>query len=211
MSDPSTSTRKATDIGRGRIGATYAKAFLGVAENSGRPEELLKELQGLVAQVIDRFPDFDRTLSSPRLSVEEKQAMIDRVFGGRVSDEMLRFLHVVSQHGRIDCLREIAESAVEQYQAARGMVTVNVITAAPINNDLQQRIRQALSDKLGRQVELKVSVDADILGGLVVRIGDTVFDGSIANQLQQLRTEAVERTYEQLRQSAEQLAGELSL
>jgi F-type H+-transporting ATPase subunit delta len=209
MSDPSTSTKKAFDIGRGRIGATYAKAFLAVAEKSGRPEELLKELQGLVEQVIERFPDFDRTLSSPRVSVEE--IMIDRVFAGRVSDELLKFLHVVSQHGRIDCLREIAESAVEQFQVARGMVTVSVITAAPINNDLQQRIRQALSDKLHRQVELKVSVDADILGGLIVRVGDTVFDGSIANQLQQLRTDAVERTYEQLRQSAEQLAGELSL
>src|SRR5262245_14733657 len=180
MSDPPTNG-KPTDIGRGRIGTTYAKAFLGVAENSGRAEPLVQEFNELVTQVLERFPEFDRTLSSPRVSVEEKQVLLDRVLGGRVSDELLRFLQVVGQHGRLDCLREIRQAAIELFQTSRGIVTVHVTAAAPLGAELQQRIREALNQKLGRSVELKVHFDPEILGGIVVRVGDTVFDGSIAN------------------------------
>ena len=202
--------RPSVDIAKARVGATYARALLGVAQGSERPEELVRELDELVTQVLRKFSDFQQILASPRITAEQRRGIIERVLGGRVSDPMMRFLLVVSEHGRMDCLEEIRQVALEEFEASRGGVTVQVITAAPLNDEQRRRIREVLSQKVGRRVELQDRCDPDILGGLVVRVGDTVFDGSVANQLRRLRADAVERTLERLRQSADQLAGELS-
>jgi F-type H+-transporting ATPase subunit delta len=199
------------NIGQDRIGTIYARAFLGMAENAGKAEPLVQELNDLLQQVIEPHPELDRTLSSPRINVAEKRQLVDRILGGRVSDELVRFLYVVAEHGRMNCLREIRHAVWDQFQASRGTVRVQVTTAEPIANQLRDNIRETLAQKLGRNVELSVHVDPELVGGLMVRVGDTVFDGSIANQLRQLRVAAVERTYEQLRQNSHQLAGDLSL
>src|SRR5262245_33941555 len=100
MSSADTSPRE-TNIGKGRIGTIYAKAFLGVAEPTGRVAELVQELEDFVTHVLCRFQRFDDVLSSPRLSPEEKQNLLDRTLGPKTSSELLRFLKVVCQHGRM--------------------------------------------------------------------------------------------------------------
>ncbi|HZL87092.1 MAG TPA: ATP synthase F1 subunit delta [Pirellulaceae bacterium] len=204
MADASQSTT--IDPRRQQIGAVYAKALLGAAEKAGQTDAVVEELQSLIVDVLDKLPQLQAALSSPRIGHEEKAALIDRAFSGRMSDVLLRFLKVLSQHGRLDCLRAIAAAAQKQLNELQGRVEVWVTTAAPLSNPLRELIVKRLSALLGQEVVLKAQLDAEMVGGLVVRIGDTVFDGSVSSRLVQMRQAAVDKAATRFRQSLERFA-----
>ena len=202
-----TSDNKPTvDIGRQQVGAVYAKALLGTAEKQEATDHVISELEAVVSELLERFPRFDETLSSPRLSADEKSRMIDSVLGPRVSELLSRFLKVVCAHGRLDCLREISLEARRQVNDRRGVKQVQVVTAAPVGDDLVGQISERLRQLLGCEVQLQQSVDEGLIGGLVIRIGDKVYDGSVANQLNQVRAEALDKTTQQMRSVADRFA-----
>jgi F-type H+-transporting ATPase subunit delta len=204
MADASKSTT--IDPRRQQIGAVYAKALLGAAEKAGQTDAVAEELQSLVTDVLDKLPQLQAALASPRIGHEEKVTLIDRAFAGRMSDVLLNFLKVLSRHGRLDCLGAIAEAAQKQLNELKGRVEVWVTTAAPLSNPLREQIVTRLSALLGQEVVLKTKLDPEMLGGLVVRIGDTVFDGSVSARLVQMRQAAVEKTAARFRQSLEKFA-----
>jgi F-type H+-transporting ATPase subunit delta len=201
-----TSKRTTIDPRRQQIGAVYAKALLGAAEKAGQTDAVVEELDSLVADVLDKLPSFQAALASPRIGHEEKVALLDRAFAGRMLPVLLNFLKVLSRHGRLDCLRAIAEAAQKLLNELRGRVEVWVTTAAPLSKPLRDQIVTRLSALLGQDVVLKTKLDPEMLGGLVVRIGDTVFDGSVSARLIQMRQSAVEKTAARFRQSLERFA-----
>ncbi len=205
MANDANQHRKA-DIGRQQVGSVYAKALLGATENAGVTDQVLMEFDGLIRDVLDRFGALEATLSSPRVPVREKTSLFNRLFGARLSELLLTFLKVTCAHGRLDCLREISEEARRQLQQKRGLVEVRVTTAQPIAASLVEQISRELGTLLGRNVLLRQGTDSALIGGMVVRVGDTVYDASVATGLNQLRTEALEKTVEQMRRRAEQFA-----
>jgi F-type H+-transporting ATPase subunit delta len=194
------------DTARQRVGTVYAKALLGAAEKAGQTDGVLAELESLVADVLEKLPDFDEALRTPRIAHEEKVRMLDRVFGGKMSPLLLNFLKVVSQHERLDCLRAIERAARTLYNQLRHRVEVLVESATPISNQLQYTIASRLKQVLGRDVVLSTDVNADLLGGLVVRVGDTVYDGSLAGKLKQMQAVTLEKTTETIRESLERFS-----
>ncbi|MEZ6101380.1 MAG: ATP synthase F1 subunit delta [Pirellulaceae bacterium] len=194
------------DIGRQQIGAVYATAFLGAAAKSVGEQAGMEELDTLVREVLNRLPDFAATLASPRIPANVKVGLIDRALAGRASDCLLNFLKVLAGHGRLDCLRHIARAVRAQYNVAHGIVDVYVTTAEPINNQLAQRIAERLQQVLKRQVELHQRVDDTIIGGLVVRVGDTVYDASVANQLEALRKDTLDNAVQTMHDEAHRFA-----
>ena len=199
--------RKTTiDPRRQQIGAVYAKALLGAAEKAGQTDAVVEELDSLIADVLDKLPSLHAALASPRIGHEEKVSILDRAFAGRMTPVLLNFLKVLSRHGRLDCLRAIAEEAQKQLNGLRGRVEVSVTTAAPLSNPLREQIVTRLAALLGQEIVLRTTLDPEMLGGLVVRIGDTVFDGSVSARLIQMRDAAVEKTAARFRQSLERFA-----
>lgn len=194
--------RESLDSGRQQVGAVYAKALLGAAEKAGQAEAVVEELTGLVDELFPRVPRLELLLRTPRLSHEERLPILERAFAGRISPLTLTFLKVLSKHGRLDCLRAVARAARQQLDALRGRVEVLVQTACPLSNPLRERIAARLTELLGRQVVLKTEVDEELLGGLVVRVGDTVYDGSLASQLKRMEQVTLEHTRQVLRQEA---------
>jgi len=128
------------------------------------------------------------------ISREEIAAVLDRVLGGRISPLMLNFLKVLSRHGRLDCLRVIHRRAHALYDILQNRVRVRLTTAAPLSTELASRIRIALRGKLEGEPVLELQSDPKLIGGAVLRLGDTVYDGSIANQLQILRQQMMDRS-----------------
>ena len=189
----------AYDVGKQQVGAVYAKALLGALEKTGDAPAVLDEFGALVADVLDRFPDLDATLSSPRVAPKDKIRILDNILGKRMSEQLLTFLKVVSGRGRLDCLREICQAARNQYDRAMGRIEVGVKTASPIDRSTESLVKNVMRGVLKSEVMLKTSVDADLIGGMVVRVGDKVFDGSVANGLARLREETIEKTYQELR------------
>ncbi len=113
-------------------------------------------------------------------------------FASQMTPLFLNFLKVVARHGRLDCLRQIRTSANRQYSELLGRVEVTVKTATPLSGPLRGQIEQRLVAALGKPVDLQCTVDPELLGGLQVRVGDTVFDGSLDNRLDKMQAETAQ-------------------
>ena len=199
-------THDQIDAGRQQVGTVYAKALLGAAEKAGQADSVVEELESLVSDVLNRSPQLDALLKSARLSHEERVPLIDKAFGGRMSPTLLTFLKVLSKHGRLDSLRAIAKAARKQLNAMRGRVEVTVETAYPLSGSLEGRIVGRLSELLGKQVILKSRVNESLIGGLVVRVGDTVYDASVAAKLKRMEQITLDHTKQTIRESLERFA-----
>jgi F-type H+-transporting ATPase subunit delta len=196
----------AHDAGRQHLGSVYAKALLGAAEKAGQAETVVAELESLVSDVLDKLPQLDEALQSPRLAHEERLPILERAFGGRMSATTLTFLKVLSKHGRLDCLRAIARAARQQLNTLQKRVEVIVETAHPLSNPLRDRIVGRLTELLGQQVMLTTAINEDLLGGLVVRVGDTVYDASLAARLKRMQEVTLDHTKQTLRESLSRFA-----
>jgi F-type H+-transporting ATPase subunit delta len=191
------------DTDQQHAGDVYAKALLGAAAKAGQTQEVVEELDALVSEVFETLPKLEAALTSPRVSLDAKFRLLDRAFGRALSELMLRFLKVVCRHRRSDCLRSINRAVHEQYHEFLGCVDVQVRTAQSLSMDQRAAISARLETMLAKRVNLIESVDPKLIGGLVVRVGDTVYDGSVANQLVQLRRDAVEKTIQTIKEALE--------
>lgn len=194
------------DTGQQYLGSVYAKALLGASETAGETEAVLEGLQSLVDDVLEQAPGLEATLVSPRVPLEAKESMLQNAFGSRTAPTLLTFLKVLCRRGRFDCLRAILRAARQQYNEMRGRVEVQVTSADALSvGDLETTTNQ-LRAALGRDVDVQVNIVPDLIGGLVIRVGDTVYDGSVANRLKQLRNNMIAHSTQQIRGDLERFA-----
>jgi len=189
-----TAARIEADVSLEHIADVYAQAFLEVAESARQTQALLAEFDSFMSDVLDQYPKFEAVISSTMISHEEIAGVLDRVLGGRISPLLLNFLKVASRHGRLDCLRAIHRCVHALYDVLQNRVRVRLTTATPLSTELASRIRIALRAKLEGEPVLELVTDPELIGGAVLRLGDTVYDGSIANQLQILRQQMMDRS-----------------
>ena len=186
------------DISVEHIANVYAKALLGAADTAGVMVTVLEELDALIRQVLDRYPKFEAVLASGLVSAEEKAQLIDRVFKTKFSTTMVHFLKVAASRGRLDCLRAIQRQTQEQYDRQRGRVRVDLTTAAPVDSAVTRRLADSLQPLVGGEPIVSHRVDPELIGGMVVRVGDTVYDGSVANQLKNIRQQMIDRSVHEI-------------
>ncbi|MCH2121780.1 MAG: ATP synthase F1 subunit delta [Planctomycetota bacterium] len=199
----------AYDTERQYIGTVYAKGLLGAAEKANQVTQVVDELESIVVDVLPQLPKLKLLLESPRVPMEVKEKVLNQSFSAG-SSVLLTFLKVVCRHGRFDCLRVISRTATALLQEQTGVVEVRVTTAELVPESMHEELKTKLGQILEKQVVIRTETDADILGGLVVRVGDTVFDGSVANQLSQIRRTAVDQAMQQIRQSLDRFAVDAS-
>jgi F-type H+-transporting ATPase subunit delta len=181
------------DPHRQHVGTVYAKGLVGAAQAAGTTPAVLAELDRLIDDVVVQVPDFERLLGSPRIRLSEKVRILDRLFAPAMNPLLLNFLKVVARHGRTDCLPEIRSAARKCWNELRGRVEVRITAATALDTQARGEVEGHLTRALGRPVELLVTVDPELLGGMVIRIGDTVYDGSLDHQLQRLQADALGR------------------
>ena len=204
MSD--TASGQEVNIDKQRLGEVYAAALLAASEPKQQSDAVLEELDGIVDEIFSRSPEFESTLSSPRVSIGEKETMLDRVFSASVSELLLTFLKVVGKHGRLDCLRHIRTAARQKLNEMRNRVAVQVTTASALSDDQRHTIQDQLQRKMSCDVDLDCRIDESILGGIVIRVGDTVFDSSVSNRLDKIKEQTLPKTYAQLREAIDRFA-----
>jgi F-type H+-transporting ATPase subunit delta len=189
-----------------QLGKVYAEALLGAAQKAGNAEAVLAELNSLVRDVLQKLPQFDAVLQLPKVSHEEKARLLDNAFQGKMSVVLLNFLKVLTRRGRFSALRAIERAAQKLHHERTGRTEVQVRTAEPLSPDMYARVMDRLRQSLGREPVLHVEVDPDLIGGVVIRIGDTVYDGSVAHQLVRLRDETAAKIAREIRQSSARFA-----
>lgn len=188
---------KAVNVGAQRVAAVYAKALLGAAESKGQTDAVVSELQS-VAAALSAYPQFESVLSSALVSHEEKVQILDRTFAGKVSPLVRDFLKVLSHRGRLDVTRAVADQLQQLYNELRGRVPVQVLTATPLDSSQAQTLEASLRRILGGEPQMQPAVDPSLIGGVVLRVGDTVYDGSVARQLQQVREQMINRSVHEI-------------
>ena len=202
MTKPAVNTETAQDVdldvGALKIGAVYAKALLGAAEASGQTDNVAAEVDSLVTDVLDRFPQLEAVLASGIISPADKQEVLDKTLGKQASPLLLNFLKVVARHGRLDTLRAIRQSLHEQIDHLRSRVRVRVTTASPVDGDVAGRIADLVRNVLKQEPVLETTVDPDVIGGVVLRVGDMVYDASVATQLAQIREQMINRSVHEI-------------
>ncbi|MBX7165684.1 MAG: ATP synthase F1 subunit delta [Pirellulales bacterium] len=181
-----------------QVGLVYARGLLNAAQAAGQLDAIVVEFASFVQEVLDRQPRFEHLLGSALVSPENKVAVLDRVLTGRASDIFGKFLKVVARHGRLSELRAMLVAAREVRNEMRGVVPVEVRTAAPLADGLLARAAAAMSNLVKGQAEIHHQVDPELIGGLVVRVGDTVYDGSLAAQLERVRRQMINRSVHEI-------------
>jgi len=119
---------------------------------------------------------------------------------------MMNFLKVLVGKDRFDCVAAISAAAKKLNDEKSGEVQATVTTAEEISASAKDEIAKQLSKKLGKKVKLDSVVDASVVGGVVVRVGDTVYDNSVVGQLQQVRQRAMEKAAEAIREKLDRFA-----
>lgn len=167
------------------VGRLYAEAILHVAEEQGQAEELLEELNGLVAY-LDKNLEFEGFLANPLIEEGPHAQVIEDAFRGKASDLLVDSLLVVNRKGRLSAVRAIAVAYRAALRDLRGWMDVHVRTAVPLTDALRARLMDALAATTSRKPALIEHVDPAVVGGLIVQIEGRKIDASLASRLHHL-------------------------
>src|SRR3972149_10744353 len=132
------------DITEEHIARVYAQAVMGVAAKSPDTGGLVEEVASVVSDVLDKFPDLEEVFRSALVSHEHKEGVLDRLFGGRTSVEVLNFLKVLSRHGRLGLVRPVARFVKKLYAEQCGQTDVEVRVASKLGQALRDEIQNQM-------------------------------------------------------------------
>jgi F-type H+-transporting ATPase subunit delta len=161
-------------------------ALLGSAEKTGRIDEVEDELFRF-GRILDREPQLAGLLADTGTPAEGRTGLLDRVLGGKVAGVSATLLRQAVRLPRGRHLDDIAEELAELAAARRQRSVARVSTPVPLRTEQEDRLRDSLSRLYGRPMSLQVELDESLLGGLVVRVGGEVIDGSVAGRLEAAR------------------------
>ena len=168
------------------IARRYAKALKEEAEGLGIIEQVDDDV-ALIRESLNASRELLQFFQSPVISREKKASVVSELFGERVEKTTLQFLLLMVEKRREYALLEVVSAYMALRDEQRGVVNVSVRAARVMGEEEEKELIATIEGMIQKSVRLESSVDASLMGGLVVRIGDTVYDGSFSNQLQSLR------------------------
>jgi F-type H+-transporting ATPase subunit delta len=193
------------DVTSQQIARVYAQALLGAAESAGQLDDVVEAVDSLVQDVLEPHPGLERMLTSARVSAEDKEGTLDRVFGGSTSQVVLSFLKVLGRHGRLNLLRDVRRELREAYNKRRNRVDVEIRVARELSDATRAELQQTLAARFGAEPIMNVRVDPALIAGVVIRVGDTVYDASVATRFRRAQDAMVKHAVEMIQTKREQL------
>lgn len=160
----------------------YGKALFELAEESGRTEALLTELN-LARTAFDENPEYKKLLDTPALPKDEKLSLIDKAFG-EIDEYVLNLFKILCERHSVYLFSKIADSFAALYDEARGIERVEAITAISMTEAQIKAMKAKLEAITGKTVIIRNTVDKTILGGVVLRYSGIQLDGSIKTRLE---------------------------
>jgi F-type H+-transporting ATPase subunit delta len=177
-----------------RLARIYAEALLSAAEERKEVDAIGEELTAIVEELFRADPRIEKVFGSRAIQRDQKEQLLRHTFSGKISDLLLNFLLVVNRKDRLELLRPIYLLYRTLIDERAKRVRVRVRTAVPLDENQQNRLRETLRNALNQEPVLQVRVEPDLLGGLVVQVGDTVFDSSVSSRIETLRNQLLARS-----------------
>lgn len=172
----------------------YAKSLMSLAIEQKSLEEAFADMK-LIDDTCDQNRELQIVLKSPVIKADKKQAVMNAVFKDKLSPITAGFVKLIIAHRRENILHEIADSFVRQYKAHKNIGVAEIITSSPLKADAKAKILAELKKQEGREMEIVEKVDPSLIGGLIVRVGDKQYDGSISRKISDLKKEFSKNPY----------------
>jgi F-type H+-transporting ATPase subunit delta len=169
------------------VARVYAEAAWNLAAKDGRASDLLEEFQQIISEVVGSDSTVEKFLSSGTISRADRQVVLDKAFQGKVSDLAYHFLSTLNRHGRLGLLKAIGVALQEFSDRDKNVVEAEVRSAVPLNDSQKAEIESLVRSRFKVEPRLRLSVDQSLLGGLWIRVGDTVLDRTLKTNLRKLR------------------------
>lgn len=171
------------------LGRRYASAILALASQAGKVDKVGKDLRDFAASWKDSR-DLRAAFENPSVTLEARKQILKEIATNAGMDPLVRdSLLLVAERGRLSSLPEIIESFDKLAEQRSGSVRAEVVTATDMPEAYFEELKKTLERVTGKQVVIAKSVDPSIIGGVVTRIGDQIFDGSVRNRLAELKGE----------------------
>lgn len=175
-----------------RFARPYAQALLKVAGTNEAAVEIQRELENF-AEAMHKVPDIARMASNPGVPMETKKKLVAEINGHLgLGVQATNFIDLLLSNFRLGYLPEILETINDLLNKRLGRAVAEVTSAHPLSDSQQDRLSRALEKKIGKSIELRVSVDPTLLGGFVTLIGSDRYDVSLRGQLDRLNTSMAE-------------------
>jgi F-type H+-transporting ATPase subunit delta len=169
------------------VAERYAAALADVAVDRKNSETIKRNLAAFV-EAFSSVADLRNALESPALNAEVKRKVIAEVSGKMGLDVAVRnFIYLVVDHRRTEILPEIELAFLSELNERLGIVDAEVTSAHELNDDEKRQLSSVLEQRTGKKVEARFQIDSALLGGAIVRLGSTIYDGSVRDQLKRLR------------------------
>ncbi|MBO4325151.1 MAG: ATP synthase F1 subunit delta [Lachnospiraceae bacterium] len=171
----------------GIVSGTYGHALFELAVEQNEIDSLMEEA-AVVDEVFRTNPEFCSLLNHPRIGADQKAALIEEAFSGRVSGNMTGFLIILVRNDRQREIRSSLAEFMAEVKEYRHIGICHVVSALPLSDEQKSRLVNKLIETTDyREFEMDYRVDPDLIGGMTIRIGDRVLDSSIRSQLNGLR------------------------
>lgn len=169
-----------------RISYRYANSLFKLAEEKNTLAKIAEDAEQLFS-TISNSKELRTLLKNPVIKSDKKKELLTKIFEGKISDDMMRFIDFVIEKNREDILLDIMQEFLNLRDNKEGILRVQVMTAVEIDDNLKKEIEKVLESKEGKKIKSTYVVNPNILGGYVIRFKDTVIDASLTHQLERLR------------------------
>ncbi|SFD69356.1 ATP synthase F1 subunit delta [Spirosoma endophyticum] len=169
------------------VAARYAKSLLDLAQEKGLTETMYKDMV-FFKNTVDQSRPLLLMLKNPIVRAEKKNAVIKAIFSSRFNPMTMAFFQIIANKNREGIMDSVAAEFINQYNSLRSIERATIVTTMPLTDDLRKKFTAIVLQKTGgKTVELEEKIDSRLIGGYVLRLGDQQIDGSIRNQLNELR------------------------
>lgn len=170
------------------VAQAYARALMEVGSATNEVDLFGMQLDAL-ASAVESDVQFKVFLESPKIRREEKKKTLEKALQGKVADPVLNLVRILIDRDRQDLVEDISEAYREQSDEAAGRINATITSAAELPADVRNTLIAAITKKTNKEVVSTEQVDAGLLSGLTIQIGDLVVDGSLRTQLRKVRQE----------------------
>ncbi len=164
----------------------YANAFLGLAIEKDILEKAREDML-LIKNTIDASSDLQLFLKNPIIKKVQKKAAVKEIFEGKIQDVTFELYNLLARKDREALLENISNKFIELYNQHQGIIKVGVTSAQKLDDAQLKALKKKIEQTTGKKVEFKTDVEEELIGGLKIRIEDTVVDGSVKFKLSQLK------------------------
>ncbi len=168
------------------VARRYAEALFEIAQETDNVDEMQKDLE-LIAETIDSYDELKSFMFHPLIPPREKRDVVNKLFGPHVSEMVLNFLYVVIDKRRDTYIGAMAEEYKDMANEYKNVLFADLISAREVSDEDVQVLKEKVAAATGKSVDMEVSIDPSLIGGIKMRIGDRIIDASVKKKLELLR------------------------